>query len=78
MNGPTDQLPLEPWQERVLVELTELQMKIDALDKILLTDAGPHIEAQQKDLMWRQLDAMLQYKHYLEKRKHLFMQARKG
>lgn len=56
----------ETWQERALKEATDLDVKLQALRKYLLS--GPMIEAQALALLQQQYKAMEQYHAVLEAR----------
>lgn len=56
------------FQSRVIDELSELNLKINALTAFTISDAFKSLDPVDQNLLLRQLDTMSAYRHILEKR----------
>lgn len=56
------------FQSRVIDELSELNLKINALTAFTISNVFKSLDPVDKSLLLRQLDTMSAYRHILEKR----------
>ena len=59
---------MQDYQLRVIEEHDDLLEKSKKLTTFLLSDASRHVNAEEKDRMWRQLYTMLSYGNILSDR----------
>ena len=59
---------MQDYQLRVIEERDDLLEKIKKLTTFLMSDASRHVNAEEKDRMWRQLYTMLSYGNILSER----------
>lgn len=63
---------MQPYQERILIEKTELENKVKLLSEYINTKAFNKLNYENKHLLLVQLKAMYQYLHALISRILLF------
>jgi hypothetical protein len=59
---------MQPYQERVVVELKELHKKIDKLILFIEGEQFKNLDVIDKSFLKQQLDAMMEYRKILVKR----------
>lgn len=63
---------MEPYQQRVVSERSELEDRIDKLRKFLLTPTAANLCLMERNVLYRQLAAMEEYSICLGERIRMF------